>query len=420
MEIQQDDSYFRQPLPLAERSGYMEPSTQYCHNFQGLDEHESIAASGRMPIDGYRNGLSALDVPFSMNPFHCNGYPDTWRYHDPSGAREHDLGTQLQLSPPQCLNQEFVSPARPTFERSYKMNESPNIDTLKEEMACSSISPHVSSPPAMEIWPLVPEEPIPAFQTEISLPLKGGQDNEEVSGDKPYARLIHEALMQAPGHRMLLRDIYDWFLRNTTKPSESGTNGWQNSIRHNLSMNQAFENDRTDPAKPGQPTRKTNSVWILTDDAVRHGVLSTTRYRKHSSNKKTSRTRSPAPLRQRSGAKGGRAARRAARLRRVEQMNRQGSESVPQFLRFSNFCGPNDNDRASQEAERLSIASPLTAGNEPSFGFPQSSDGNSYFYRLPDLYDFKPEPSPNQAETPDGVERRPKVEACITEMLTYP
>ena len=63
-------------------------------------------------------------------------------------------------------------------------------------------------------------------------------DDDAALCDKPYARLIYEALMQAPSHRMMLREIYDWFQRNTTKPAESGTNGWQNSIRHNLSMNQ--------------------------------------------------------------------------------------------------------------------------------------------------------------------------------------
>ena len=62
-------------------------------------------------------------------------------------------------------------------------------------------------------------------------------DDDEGAGGKPYARLIYEALLQAPGHRMMLRDIYEWFELNTTKPRESGTNGWQNSIRHNLSMN---------------------------------------------------------------------------------------------------------------------------------------------------------------------------------------
>jgi hypothetical protein len=68
-------------------------------------------------------------------------------------------------------------------------------------------------------------------------PLSTMEEDEDAMDDKPYARLIYEALMQAPGHRMMLREIYDWFRLNTNKPQESGTNGWQNSIRHNLSMN---------------------------------------------------------------------------------------------------------------------------------------------------------------------------------------
>jgi hypothetical protein len=72
-------------------------------------------------------------------------------------------------------------------------------------------------------------------------PLPTVEPDEDAIDDKPYARLIYEALMQAPGHRMMLREIYEWFRHNTTKPQESGSNGWQNSIRHNLSMNKVGE-----------------------------------------------------------------------------------------------------------------------------------------------------------------------------------
>jgi hypothetical protein len=83
----------------------------------------------------------------------------------------------------------------------------------------------VSSP-----WPSSPE-------VAHSRPMVYTEDDEENPDDKPYARLIYEALMQAPGHRMMLRDIYEWFRLNTIKAQDNGTNGWQNSIRHNLSMN---------------------------------------------------------------------------------------------------------------------------------------------------------------------------------------
>lgn len=62
-------------------------------------------------------------------------------------------------------------------------------------------------------------------------------EDEDTTDGKPYARLIYEALLQAPENRMMLREIYEWFEQNTSKPRESAGNGWQNSIRHNLSMN---------------------------------------------------------------------------------------------------------------------------------------------------------------------------------------
>jgi hypothetical protein len=68
------------------------------------------------------------------------------------------------------------------------------------------------------------------------LDLHGG-DDAMIDKEQPYAQLIYQALLQADGHTMILRDIYDWFLKYTDKAAASETKGWQNSIRHNLSMN---------------------------------------------------------------------------------------------------------------------------------------------------------------------------------------
>lgn len=54
--------------------------------------------------------------------------------------------------------------------------------------------------------------------------------------ETPYAQLIYQALLSRPRHAMRLQEIYQWFLENTNK-GQDGTKGWQNSIRHNLSMN---------------------------------------------------------------------------------------------------------------------------------------------------------------------------------------
>jgi hypothetical protein len=62
-------------------------------------------------------------------------------------------------------------------------------------------------------------------------------DDNPIDKEQPYAQLIYRALLDAPNHTMILRDIYDWFRLHTDKASQSETKGWQNSIRHNLSMN---------------------------------------------------------------------------------------------------------------------------------------------------------------------------------------
>jgi hypothetical protein len=69
-----------------------------------------------------------------------------------------------------------------------------------------------------------------------------------VDKEQPYAQLIYQALLNAPEHTMILRDIYDWFKDHTDKASASETKGWQNSIRHNLSMNGVSSPPRSSPS----------------------------------------------------------------------------------------------------------------------------------------------------------------------------
>ena len=115
---------------------------------------------------------------------------------------------------------------------------------------------------------------------------------DEVYKNEPYAKLIFLALRSAPGHKMALKDIYEWFERFTDK-TQPGSKGWQNSIRHNLSMNivsnsrsfrmrtnrlQAFQKEESER---GSGESKRNYVWSLSNEALRNGfVESTTRFRK--------------------------------------------------------------------------------------------------------------------------------------------
>ncbi|KAJ2980018.1 hypothetical protein NUW58_g7056 [Xylaria curta] len=107
-------------------------------------------------------------------------------------------------------------------------------------------------------------------------PVEQSRAMEADKPHEPYAQILHRAMMQAPGHRMTLSELYQWVYANTDKAKRGGK-GWQNSIRHNLSMNAAFVKSEC----PGDTDEgKKNSEWVLADWAVRDGVQSTTRYRK--------------------------------------------------------------------------------------------------------------------------------------------
>ena len=76
----------------------------------------------------------------------------------------------------------------------------------------------------------------------------------EDDGRKPqysYAVLIGMSILRAPGRRLTLAQIYKWISDSFAYYRVSQT-GWQNSIRHNLSLNKAFikqERPKDDPGK---------------------------------------------------------------------------------------------------------------------------------------------------------------------------
>jgi len=183
-----------------------------------------------------------------------------------------------------------------------------------------------------------------------SLGGSGETDDSLENSDPCYAELLRQALMEKDDHTMLLKDLYEWVRTHSSKAQDPGQKGWQNSVRHNLSMNavglfnmssnrfyadttQAFE--RVPPPNQEAGTKKT-SYWRLTKHAVEHGISSTTRYRKDSK-RKTQRNPNPAPIRVQAGAKGGQATRRSVRRQQMAASSLNSHTSSPDTPHQRNF-----------------------------------------------------------------------------------
>ena len=232
---------------------------------------------------------------------------------------------------------------------------------------------------------------------------------DEDINSEPYAKLIFRALMSAPGHRMVLKEIYDWFEVHTDKAKDPKSRGWQNSIRHNLSMNgvsqeyslnkgneltmsKAFRKE--EQLAPSEDGRR-NFVWVLEKAAIEAGeVQSTTRYRRPGAHKRVSKA-DAAFHRQRCGAKGGRASK--------GKQHRQRETSLAD-LDHSFFGHPNElatydaQTQVKSEAERIYDLGPFldtftgieqALPQSPEVISSQNATGNSLARHSPVTYEHR-------------------------------
>ncbi|KAI5199307.1 hypothetical protein E4T39_06286 [Aureobasidium subglaciale] len=226
-----------------------------------------------------------------------------------------------------------------------------------------------------------------------SLENTGEADDNLENSDPCYAELLRQALMEKEDdHTMLLKDLYEWVRTHSSKAQDPNNKGWQNSVRHNLSMNavstlnvsqaafaykmQAFE--RVPPSNQEAGTKKT-SYWRLTKHAVDYGIRSTTRYRKDSK-RKTQRNPNPAPIRVQAGAKGGQATRRSVRRQQLAASPLNGISPSSDVARQRNLRRLNQvHQHPDTQVETSSLQQRL----------PQTiSTSASYFDNTADVFNF--------------------------------
>ncbi|KAJ5888892.1 hypothetical protein N7495_008933 [Penicillium taxi] len=116
--------------------------------------------------------------------------------------------------------------------------------------------------------------------TMSHIPEPHAMPSVEDDGTKPpysYATLIGMSILRAPSRRLTLAQIYKW-ISDTFCYYKNSDPGWQNSIRHNLSLNKAFikqERPKDDPGKGNYWAIETGmEQQFLKDKQVRRATMS--------------------------------------------------------------------------------------------------------------------------------------------------
>ncbi|GJD03232.1 fork head domain-containing protein [Colletotrichum higginsianum] len=230
----------------------------------------SSAAQFDLPLRSQEPVYDGLSNSMSMSPEELHGADLQVHLHYDNGAFH-----------PQGFDARHLESERFQYESSPATDApgSPYTGSPASFHADFSAEPDVIPPPPLATNTTTGTSTI---TPPTSTPRASAASKESAGGEEPYAKLIHRALLHAPDHSMTLQELYKWFRNNTDKPHKTEGTGWQNSIRHNLSMNEAFKR-RLQAIFPnmngnGTGTEKRVSEWYLNPQYIKD-IRPTTHFR---------------------------------------------------------------------------------------------------------------------------------------------
>jgi len=137
--------------------------------------------------------------------------------------------------------------------RSFQSSEQGSYTTLATSVSSRAPTPSLKIS-ANDVAEKPKKKKAPAKKADGEKPAK-----KDRSGKPPYsyAALIGQAIFAAPDNRISLNDIYTFIIGNYAYYKKEDA-GWQNSIRHNLSLNECFAKTPRDVNQPGK-----GALWTV-------------------------------------------------------------------------------------------------------------------------------------------------------------
>ncbi|KAI1331178.1 hypothetical protein F5Y16DRAFT_294702 [Xylariaceae sp. FL0255] len=194
----------------------------------------------------------------SMHPL-SNGRPNKLNVYQISPPQSSTQGTDSVVKMP--MSHPFPRPGGPKGMQMnhdkenahYPIYPAPQISNGYTDTFYSN---HPNNPRLLDAAPIAESRPAKRVKTgSISAPAPAAAFGEIIDdGQKPnhsYAQLIGMAILRSSHKRLTLSQIYKWISDHYKFYGEKDA-GWQNSIRHNLSLNKAFikqERPKDDPGK---------------------------------------------------------------------------------------------------------------------------------------------------------------------------